>query len=51
MKSIAIAAAFVHGFDAVILSNERSADQGNLASPLAKPASEIGIPTPSSGLG
>ncbi|MDB5649780.1 MAG: hypothetical protein JWL62_1300 [Hyphomicrobiales bacterium] len=27
---IAIAAAFVHGFDAVILSNERSANQGNL---------------------
>ncbi len=28
---IAIAASFVHGFDAVILSNERSADQGNLS--------------------
>lgn len=27
---IAIASAFVHGFDAVILSNERSANQGNL---------------------
>ncbi len=27
---IAVAAAFVEGFDAVILSNERSADQGNL---------------------
>ena len=27
---IALAAAFVHGFDAVILSNERSANQGNL---------------------
>lgn len=27
---IALASAFVHGFDAVILSNERSADQGNL---------------------
>ena len=28
---IALASAFVHGFDAVILSNERSADQGNLS--------------------
>jgi hypothetical protein len=27
---IALASAFVHGFDAVILSNERSANQGNL---------------------
>jgi UDP-N-acetyl-alpha-D-muramoyl-L-alanyl-L-glutamate epimerase len=27
---IAAAAAFVHGFDAVVLSNERSADEGNL---------------------
>ncbi|MEY3552343.1 MAG: hypothetical protein RL735_691, partial [Pseudomonadota bacterium] len=27
---IALAGAFVHGFDAVILSNERSANQGNL---------------------
>jgi hypothetical protein len=27
---IAIAGAFVHGYDAVILSNERSADEGNL---------------------
>jgi len=27
---IAVAASFVHGFDAVILSNERSADQGNV---------------------
>jgi hypothetical protein len=26
---IAVAAAFVHGYDAVILSNERSADEGN----------------------
>ncbi len=28
---IALASSFVHGFDAVILSNERSADQGNLS--------------------
>lgn len=28
---IALASAFVHGFDAVILSNERSADQGNVS--------------------
>jgi len=27
---IALAASFVHGFDAVVLSNERSADQGNV---------------------
>lgn len=29
---IAVAASFVEGFDAVILSNERSADQGNMVS-------------------
>ena len=27
---IALAASFVHGFDTVVLSNERSADQGNV---------------------